>query len=67
MRSSIKKIIYVVLLIRNILKWSYGKIKSKKEKIIFILLVLQYITKGRNVSVIQLNLVIQIVVLKINV
>ena len=45
MKSSIKKIIYLVLLIRNIL---------------------QYITKGRNVSLIQFNLVIQIVVLKIN-
>jgi hypothetical protein len=70
MKSSIKKIIYVVLFIRNILsfggKWAYGKIKSKKETIIFILLVLQYITKGRNISLIQFNLIIQIVVLQIN-
>jgi hypothetical protein len=42
------------------------KIKSKKEGIIFMLLVLQHITKSRNMCIIQLNLIIQIVVLKTN-
>jgi len=32
----------------------------------FMLLILQYITKSRNISIIQLNLIIQIVILKTN-
>lgn len=66
MKKSLKKIIYLVLLVRNTLKWALEKLNTKKKNIIFLLFVLQSITKGRNISLIQFNLIIQIIVIKIN-